>query len=241
MCDAHLFPFICLLEDDDATDKNTLVFRLAVTCNSDSMKEGNNSKLNPSAAPNTPYTLNVYSKDLEWVPQGNQQERCKNGVKPVFDDILLMQLRPGQSIELEAHARKSVGKDHAKYSPVSTASYRLMPRIELVKEVYDELADELDTVEPGVFNVVPCNEKGYSRKALVVNPYACTMSRNFMRSPKLKEAIRLTRVADHFIFSVESVGMLPASTIVAEAIRILRDKTDRLVGFCHELKEKEGA
>ena len=225
-------------DDDDATDKNTLVFRLAVTCNSDSIKHGQNSKL--SQPPKTPYSLNVYSKDLEWIPQGNQKERCKNDVKPVFDDILLMRLRPGQSIELEAHARKSIGKDHAKYSPVSTASYRLMPHIELIQDVYDDLADELDMVEPGVFNIVPCKENGHSRKAIVVNPYACTMSRNFMRNPKLKEAVKLTRVPNHFIFSVESIGMLPASTIVAEAIRVLKDKSTRLVSYCHELKETEG-
>ena len=30
-----------------------------------------------------------------------------------------------------AHAVKSVGKDHAKFSPVATASYRLLPAITL--------------------------------------------------------------------------------------------------------------
>ena len=36
---------------------------------------------------------------------------------------------PGQRIALEAHARKGVGKDHTKFSPVATASYRLLPGI----------------------------------------------------------------------------------------------------------------
>merc|ERR1712232_970320 len=112
-------------------------------------------------------------------------------------------LRPGQQVELEAHARKSNGRDHAKYSPVATASYRLMPHVELLHDVYDELADELDMVEPGVFDIVPCDENGHTRKAKVSNPYACTMSRNFMRNKKLKEAVKITRVPDHFIFSIE--------------------------------------
>jgi DNA-directed RNA polymerase I and III subunit RPAC1 len=72
------------------------------------------------------------------------------GVAPVHDDIVVAKLKPGQRIEFEAHCRKGVGKalrssvsdllaillttpycvtgkDHTKYSPVATASYRLMP------------------------------------------------------------------------------------------------------------------
>jgi DNA-directed RNA polymerases I and III subunit RPAC1 len=46
---------------------------------------------------------------------------------PVHDDIVVARLNPGQRIEFEAHCRKGVGKDHTKYSPVATASYRLLP------------------------------------------------------------------------------------------------------------------
>jgi DNA-directed RNA polymerase I and III subunit RPAC1 len=33
----------------------------------------------------------------------------------------------GQAIQLEAHCVKGLGKDHTKFSPVATASYRLLP------------------------------------------------------------------------------------------------------------------
>lgn len=46
---------------------------------------------------------------------------------PVHDDIVVAKLKPGQRIEFEAHCRKGVGKDHTKFSPVATASYRLLP------------------------------------------------------------------------------------------------------------------
>jgi DNA-directed RNA polymerase alpha subunit len=36
-----------------------------------------------------------------------------------------------QAIELEAHAVKGVGKVHAKWSPVATAWYRMLPEVKL--------------------------------------------------------------------------------------------------------------
>jgi hypothetical protein len=35
----------------------------------------------------------------------------------------------GQAIELEAHAVKGIGKTHAKWSPVATAKYRMLPEV----------------------------------------------------------------------------------------------------------------
>ena len=44
------------------------------------------------------------------------------GIRQVHDDIIVAKLKPGQRIELEAHARKGYGKDHAKFSPVAKAT-----------------------------------------------------------------------------------------------------------------------
>lgn len=176
--------------------------------------------------------------------QGDQGERFadSDAVRPIHDDILIAKLRPGQAIELEAHGRRGIGKDHAKFSPVATASYRLMPKIELLHPVYDELADELVHVyEPGVFELVPTDPEvdppHHSRKARVCNPYACTMSRNFMRNPQLKESIRMSRIPDHFIFSVESVGMYDPGVLVAEALRLLQNKCQRAIDLADECIE----
>lgn len=251
---------------EDPTDRNTLVFRLAVTCSKKDKQKGGesqeevspedsvvaNPELEEAAAaaaanraaavetPGRPYTKHVYSRDLAWVAQGDQEERFPDGIKPVHDDILLAKLRPGQAIELEAHAHWGTGQNHAKYSPVATACYRLMPHIELIQPVYDELAEQLvNLYEPGVFDLVETdsNDPGGTRvKARVVNPYACTMSRNFMRDPKLAESIRMSRIPNHFIFSVESVGMTSPAVLVAEALRVLQQKCLRL----SDLADKSG-
>jgi len=42
-----------------------------------------------------------------------------------------------------------------------------------------------------------------------------------MREPGWNERVKIERVSDHFIFSVESTGALPARTLVQEAVKIL--------------------
>jgi DNA-directed RNA polymerase I and III subunit RPAC1 len=192
-----------------------------------------------------PYTKHVYASDLKWVPQGDQLAFLGSDVKALVPDILLAKLRPGQAISLEAHARRGIGKDHAKFSPVATASYRLMPKVELLEPVYDEIADELVHVyEPGVFELVPADHgagdpPGTRRKAQVCNPYASTMSRNYMRHPQLADKIRMTRIPDHFILSIESVGAYDPGVLLAEAVRILQAKCRRVIDLAEETKQQE--
>ncbi len=287
--DSRLFEDF-LGEDDEATDRNTIVFRLTIKCGKSKKEDAKREKarqmreqsvdteegdeknsvlgqkdLDKAAresvnlyqstntdakklaeaieTPGRPYTRHVYSRDLEWVPQGDQKERFPEGIRPVHEDILLAKLRPGQMIELEAHGRRGVGKDHAKFSPVATASYRLMPRVELVKPVYDEHAEELTNLyEPGVFRLVDCSpdEAPHRVKAVVHNPYACTMSRNFMRHPVLKESVKITRIPNHFIFSIESVGMMQPGVILAESLRVLQAKCRNLIRLVDETLEADG-
>ncbi|KAL3911425.1 MAG: hypothetical protein SGILL_007286, partial [Bacillariaceae sp.] len=188
--------------------------------------------------PGRPYTMHVYSKDLAWEPQGEQESRFPDGIRPVHEDILIAKLRPGQEIELEAHARRGIGKDHAKFSPVATACYRLYTQVELLEPVYDKDAEELvHLYEPGVFELVKSKKSGKEVEAKVLNPYACTMSRNYMRNPTLAKAIKMTRVPDHFIFSVESVGMHKPAVLVAEAIRVLQGKCESLIDLAREQVE----
>jgi DNA-directed RNA polymerase I and III subunit RPAC1 len=193
--------------------------------------------------PGRPYTLHVYSKDLIWMPQGDQESRFPDGIRPVHDDILIAKLRPGQEMELEAHAIRGNGRDHAKYSPVATACYRLYTHVELTEPVYDTDAEELvNLYEPGVFELVETSTttttaKGRRVEARVCNPYACTMSRNYMRNPALAKAVKMTRIPNHFIFSVESVGMHKPAILVAESLRMLQEKCTSLIELTKEQED----
>jgi len=118
-----------------------------------------------------------------------------------------------------------------------------MPQIELLKPVYDDSAKELANLyEPGVFRLEPCgsDDPGHTVKAVVDNPYACTMSRNYMRDPVLKESVKITRIPNHFIFSIESVGMLSPAVILAESLKVLQTKCSKLIRLLDESLETEG-
>jgi DNA-directed RNA polymerases I and III subunit RPAC1 len=90
---------------DQATDRNTLVFRLAVACT--------RNKLAPNVSTTKPEELytnsEVLSSHFQWEPQGEQAVvYADNPPAPTNPNIVLVKLRPGQEVEMEMHAVKGV-------------------------------------------------------------------------------------------------------------------------------------
>ncbi len=56
--------------------------------------------------------------------------------------------------------------------------------------------------------------------AKVARPRDCTMCRECIRTKDWSEYVDLRRVANHFIFSVESSGCLPPEILVQEVLSI---------------------
>jgi DNA-directed RNA polymerase I and III subunit RPAC1 len=173
----------------------------------------------------------VYSRDLRWVPSGAQSDKFKEAdVGPVHDNILLCDLAHGQQIKLTAIAVLGRGETHAKWSPVATAFYRLLPRVVLKREISGDKARELKALCPlPVFDI----EDG---KAIVANARACTMCRACINHPDFQDAIELGRVTNHFIFSIEATGMYSAQAIFKAAIDDFRQT---LTGLIQEILEKK--
>ena len=105
---------------DQATDRNTLVFKLDVTCTRKPKTTVARGTKKTEPEPEEIYNHSVVtSRDLTWEPQGEQSEVfASNPPRPTNEDIVLAKLRPGQEISMDLHAIKGVGKDHAKWSPV---------------------------------------------------------------------------------------------------------------------------
>lgn len=50
---------------------------------------------------------------MKWVPIGNQADVfAEAGIGPVYGDILLAQLRPGQELDIVMHCVKGIGECH---------------------------------------------------------------------------------------------------------------------------------
>ena len=208
--------------NDGPTDLNTIVFKLEAFCEEDPEKSSEEN------------TKTVYSGDFEWIPQGNQEEKFPDGIGPVHDNITVALLRPGQHIRLEAHCRKGIGKDHTKYSPSATASYRLLPKIDFAEPITGDLAEELKEMCPmNVFDIEDLGSKG-GKTAVVSRPRDCTMCRECIRKEGWTDRVQLKRVADHFIFRVESVGSILPEKIVQSAIGVLRDKAYKFQDLVRE-------
>lgn len=160
---------------------------------------------------------------LKWQPVGEQLERFgPNGIRPVHSDILISKMRPGHEIDMVCHCVKGIGGDHIKFSPVATATYRLMPKITLLQKVRGEHAEKLaKCFSKGVMELREVNGEKVAR---VAKPRRDTCSREVLRHKELKDCVELAKDKKHFIFSVESTGALPPDELVVEAFSVLKEK-----------------
>ncbi|KAK0731084.1 DNA-directed RNA polymerases I and III 40 kDa polypeptide-like protein [Lasiosphaeris hirsuta] len=219
-------------------DYNTISLELKVTCTD-----------NPDAAPGEkdPRKLynhgHVYAKDIVFAPVGRQVKYFagEDAIRPVNPDILIAKLRPGQQIELSMIMHKGVGSDHAKFSPVATASYRLLPTITILQPILGRDAEKFAKCFPeGVIGLAKVTKEEAARqgsgyeghagelKAVVVNPMLDTVSRECLRHGEFKDKVRLGRKRDHFIFNVESTGQWESDAIFLASIAHLKEKARKL-------------
>jgi DNA-directed RNA polymerase I and III subunit RPAC1 len=123
---------------------------------------------------------------------------------------------------------KGIGKTHAKWSPVATAKYRMLPEVVLLEDIEGDLADELVRTCP--VNVFDIEDMGPGeRRATVARPRDCTLCRECVRGDGWDKRVQLRRVKEHFIFSIESTGALPPEVLFTESIKILTEKCQRIL------------
>ncbi|AMD20720.1 HDL024Wp [Eremothecium sinecaudum] len=208
-----------LPEAERFTDENTIVMSLNVKCthNPDAPKD--------STDPTKLYrNAHIYARDLKFEPQGKQLETfAKCPVVPADPNILLAKLRPGQEISLRIHCILGIGGDHAKFSPVCTASYRLMPHINILEPITGDDAKKFVQCFPK--GVADINENG---EAYIKDARKDTVSREVLRHPEFENKVKLGRVRDHFIFNVESAGAMTPEEIFFKSVRILKNKAQYL-------------
>jgi DNA-directed RNA polymerase II subunit RPB3 len=128
-------------------------------------------------------------------------------VRPVHDatattpGILLVKLRKGQEVKLRCIAKKGVGKEHSKWSPVSTVAFEYDPDNHLRHTTF--------WVEEDV-------NKEWPKSVYSTGEYPDNEKNNVSFDPRAEP--------DRFYFNVESVGSLRPEEILLQAISILQSK-----------------
>jgi len=244
--------------EDDADQDNVISFRLQVKCYS-SMGSGGDaasaSLSRPASAAGFSddagvVNARVTSGDLEWIAQGDQETRfADDPIRPVHDDILIARLRPGQEIELEAWCEKGLGKEHAKWSPVCTASYRLLPQVTVRgrlpkypgKEpiVKSECGAGLHGLCVPIFAFDSDEDGGNDGGSGMAvqrtsRPRNCGVRQRTLCTPEWDKQVQLHRIKDHFIFSVETTGSLPPEILFKEAVTVLMKKVIGIAGLLND-------
>jgi len=173
----------------------------------------------------TQETLSVYSRDLIWEPC-NEAQRAKfagREPRPVDGNILITKLARGQEIIAECYCAKGYGKEHAKWQPVNPVWYRLLPDIK-VQNVSGADAETLrDRCPKKVFDI----EDGH---AVVKNARACSTCRECLDAIP-DGRVDLGKIKNHFLFTVEATGQIPAPELIPKAINRLKEKCQAALEF----------
>ena len=147
-------------------------------------------------------------------------------VKPVFDEMPIVKLLKGQTLELEATAVLGTGKEHVKWSPCH-AYYKYKPIVEITGDVKNpESIVEMD--HNNIFEI--------KDRKLVINKdkvLDCDLSLDFSQIDK---NVKVTASETDFIFNVESFGQLSCKEILNTASDILDEQLDEFLDALKKMK-----
>lgn len=154
-------------------------------------------------------TAVVYSADLT---------SSLEGVEPISSTIPIVKLGPNQSLELECMAQLGIGKEHAKWQPVSAMGYQIFPIPKINKEKCTNCLECVDACYRGVYQKV-------SDKVQVANPLNCTLC-DYCLDVCEPEAITIKEDPTKMIFSFETTGAMKPATILSKSGELLLAKID---------------
>ncbi|MDI6826008.1 MAG: DNA-directed RNA polymerase subunit D [Candidatus Aenigmarchaeota archaeon] len=157
----------------------------------------------------------VYSGDM--VPSDEK-------VRPVYDNIPIVELTEGQELELEAFAELNLGKEHAKWQ-AAVVGYRNVPNIIIGKGGNKSDYEKRCPKHVFVFQ---------NKKLEVDKPLECNMC---LQCVELSNgAIKVEADETKFLFNVESTCGLKPEEIVLKSMDILEEKLEELSKDLSKLK-----
>lgn len=115
---------------DDFDEHNSVKFKLHVKCvRKEAYKNHKYEQIIDLAPEEYLENSTIYASDIKWQPLGNQEARFETPPSMLHEKIIVAKLRENQEFEVELFCSKGQGNQHTKWSPVSTAFYKLKPKI----------------------------------------------------------------------------------------------------------------
>jgi DNA-directed RNA polymerase II subunit RPB3 len=202
----------------------------------------------------------LVSKDIHVTPAHFSNDETKDLFKH-DDGILIMELGRGETLALECWARKCIGKDHAKYSPCCTATFKHEPKIEVNGTYLDDVLTEdqrLDLVSicpVNIFQLAPsasssliASSTSSSNSILLQNTDECIYCNECLQlmedfqsdSLEAEPPISVIPSDTTFHFKVETTGCLEPTAVVEIALHVLWKKIKTILSSFYQQEEDEG-
>jgi len=153
----------------------------------------------------------VYARDLK---------SNRDDVRPVYPDMPILKLAPGQKVHVEAMARLGRAKEHAKWQ-AALASYFYYPRVEFRDR--KACADVCKSVCPDAFDVDGNGE------LIVRDLEKCSFGKLDVCKSVCGEAMVLEWDVNKYVFWVESFGNLSVDDVLRLAFTELENKFTRFM------------
>jgi DNA-directed RNA polymerase II subunit RPB3 len=185
--------------------------------------------------------LLITARDLVTLPHHLQIKPVTHGeedseASAVNNDIVLVKLGKNQELKFHAKARKGIGKEHSKWSPVAVATFQYDPDVRLNQAEIEECTDaeKKQFVECCPTKVFSYDE--HSHTVAIEDMTRCMYCQECIKKGESLERPNLVAVApkpNRFIFSVEGTQALNVDYIVLKAMEVLNGKIKNLVEEIH--------
>jgi len=145
-------------------------------------------------------------------------------IEPADPNIPIIELFDGQRIALEAIARVSTGREHAKWQVGTACGYKNLPVIR-VNESCDGCGMCVEECARGVLKL---EEKKGEKKVCITNELECSLCKLCERICELG-AIEVAEIEDTFVMYMESDGSYTASDMVIEAVKNIKNRAEKII------------
>ena len=185
--------------------------------------------------------LEVEGEDKPRIIYSGDLESSDPIIKPVYDNMPIAYVGPGQKLSFEARARLGRGREHAKWMPVSVAAHKYLPILNYDltkgdKEAVENCLACISGASKKIAEVISENKKGRYEILEDLNTslyYYCS------RGP-CKGLLDIEYDPSTLILTIETTGALSPEKVLIEAAEILRRKSLKMLELLDKTSLEEG-